>query len=80
MATLALGGSKELTKRAALTENVTEVTLIAWVDNPDAKTMKARIKELPNPVTVWEAGAYDAAGDWTEAEARAELIVKVNAL
>lgn len=52
---------------------VTQLSVL-WMDDPDGKTVKARISGIPKLLTLWEGAAYTAIGDWTEAEATAQLL------
>lgn len=56
---------------------VSEVTLQRLVDLPGQKIVRAFVKELPNPITLWEGAAYDEAGDWTQVMAEARLKAKL---
>ncbi len=77
---LSLGATKNVTVRPAETASLTEVNVLRWVDRPSDKVVVAFIKELANPIVLWEGDAYDTAGDWTEAQASARLISIINAM
>jgi hypothetical protein len=47
---------------------------VLWLDDPDARTVRARIAGIPVPLTLWSGAAYTAIGDWTEAEATAQVL------
>jgi hypothetical protein len=79
-ATISLGGSKNLTVRAAQTATLTEVTVLRWVDKPAEKVVLAFVQELNNPVTLWADADYDSIGDWTEAQASTRLAAVINAM
>jgi hypothetical protein len=47
---------------------------ITIIDNAKRKTCEARIRPCPRPVTLWAGAAYDAAGDYTQAQAEAKVM------
>lgn len=71
--TVDLGQSKAITVQPARTVTATSVTVGRLVDNPGEKRVVAFIRELGNPLVLWEGDAYDAAGDWTQAQANAKI-------
>ena len=60
-------------QKTFLPRTVTQLGVL-WMDDPDAKTVKVRIAGIPKLLTLWEGAAYGAIGDWTEAEAMAQLL------
>lgn len=58
----------------AQTVSVTELTITRVVDLPAEKIVRAFVKELPGPIVLWEGIAYDAAGQWTDADVTARLL------
>jgi hypothetical protein len=70
---VALGQSKNITVQPARTVTASSVTVGRIVDNPSEKRVVAFIRELGNPLVLWEDAAYDAAGDWTQAQADARI-------
>jgi hypothetical protein len=58
---------------------VTEVTIERLVDLPNKKIVRAFCKELPQPINLWEGEAYDAIGNWTQAQAEVRLAEILNA-
>jgi hypothetical protein len=55
------------------TETITTLTVVRVVDIPGQKIVRCFIKELKEPVTLWEGADYDAAGQWTDADVTARL-------
>jgi hypothetical protein len=43
-------------------------------DNATRKIARAGIRRCPFAVTLWDGAAYDAAGDYTQAQAEARLL------
>lgn len=43
-------------------------------DNATHRIVRAGIRRCPFAVTLWEGDAYDAAGDYTQAQAEARLL------
>lgn len=54
-----------------ITLTTLEVTII---DNATRKSCVAQIRSYPRPVVLWQGAAYDAAGDYTQAQAEARLL------
>ena len=48
-----------------------DVTLI---DNAKRRHCEARIRPCPRPIVLWSGDAYDAAGDYTQAQAEARIL------
>ena len=51
-----------------------ELRIDAIVDNPEAKIVQLYSGDLRGPVTLWQGDAYDAIGDWTQAQAEARAV------
>lgn len=47
---------------------------ITTIDNEKRKLATARIAPCPFPLTLWEGAAYDAAGDYTQADVDARVL------
>ena len=43
-------------------------------DVPDQKLAAARIDRFPKALVLWSGEAYDAIGDWTQAQAEARIL------
>lgn len=54
-----------------LTLTELDVTII---DNAKRKHCVAQIRPCPYPLVLWEKEAYDAAGDYTQAQAEARIL------
>lgn len=46
---------------------------ISFVDNNLHKRVDAMLFDQKRNVTLWQGAAYDAAGEWTQAQAEARL-------
>jgi hypothetical protein len=55
------------------TKTYNELTVKRLVDFPEKKKVVAFIKEVNNPVILWEGAAYDTIGDWTSANVSERL-------
>jgi len=62
-------GEVRVQKPIALTE--LDVTII---DNAKRKRCEARIRPCPVPLVLWGKAAYDAAGDYTQAQVEARVL------
>jgi hypothetical protein len=78
--TVDLGQSATITVQPARQVTATSVTVGRIVDNPGEKRVVAFIRELGNPLILWEGAAYDAVGDWTQAQAVAQIKALVLAM
>ena len=72
--TVALGSTINYLVQPATTKSLTTVTITRWIDRPADKVVLVWIQELPTPITLWSGAAYTAIGDWTNAQAEAQLI------
>lgn len=54
-----------------LTLNDLSVTLL---DNATQRSVRAKIHPFPRSLTLWSGEAYDAAGDYTQAQAEARIL------
>jgi hypothetical protein len=50
-----------------------QLTVVRVVDLPKKKIVRCFLEELDEPVVLWEGDAYDAAGQWTDADVEAKL-------
>jgi hypothetical protein len=46
---------------------------IVYTDDPKNKIVRVQIRPCPLPLTLWSGAAYDAIGNWTEAQAEAQI-------
>ena len=46
---------------------------VRWVDDPDAKQVRAIIRGVPKPLVLWQGAGYDSIGNWTESQAEAQV-------
>lgn len=54
----------------SITLNELDVTII---DNAKRKSVVAQIRPVPRPLVLWQGEAYDAAGDYTQAQVEARV-------
>ena len=52
---------------------VTELD-VTVIDNAKRKTVHAQIRPCPYPLVLWQAAAYDVAGDYTQAQVEARVL------
>lgn len=78
--TVSLGAPHTLTVVAAQTLTTSTITVLRWVDRPSDKIVLCFTKELREPVTLWSGADYDSIGEWTTAQAEAQLTALVNAM
>lgn len=79
---LSLGKTVNYVVQAQTTKTLTEVTVLRWVDRAADKKVIAWVKEIPNPIVLWDettTPSYDAVGNWTEEQAQARLVALIGA-
>ena len=72
-----LSGPKTVTQTPAVTKTISSITIIAEIDYPTQKKVVVNTKELGN-IVLWSGAAYDAAGQWTDADVQAKLLALYN--
>lgn len=63
--------SGEVRVQKPITLSVLDVTII---DNAMRKTCVAQVRPCPYPLMLWQKEAYDAAGDYTQAQVEARVL------
>jgi hypothetical protein len=68
----------ELATPATVTVDGTELTLErlnpVFIDDSARKIVLARVHPAIRPILLWHGDAYDAIGDWTQAQAEATIL------
>ena len=70
---ISLSNPKKVVLQEEKSKTVTTLTVSRIVDLPKKKMVRAFIEELDEPVVLWEGAAYDAVGQWTDANVEARL-------
>jgi hypothetical protein len=73
---ITLTNPKKVVLQEEKSKTISSLTVNRVVDLPKQKMVRVFIEELDEPVTLWEGAAYDAAGQWTDAD----VIVRLTAL
>ena len=68
-----LSNPKKVVLQEEKSKTVTTLTVNRIVDLPKKKIVRAFVEELDEPVVLWEGAAYDAVGQWTDANVEARL-------
>lgn len=55
------------------TKTLEKLTVMRMVDLPNEKKVRVFIKELREPITLWEGDEYDAIGQWTDSDVQTKL-------
>lgn len=55
------------------TKIIDKLTVRSLIDFPLQKKAVAQIRELNDPVVLWEGDAYDAIGQWTDTDVQNRL-------
>jgi hypothetical protein len=71
----------QLPTSVTLTVDAEELTLTqlepVLIDDSAHKLVLARLHPALRPLLLWRGQAYDAAGDWTQAQAEAEIALQL---
>jgi hypothetical protein len=70
---ISLSNPKKVVLQEEKSKTVTTLTVSRIVDLPKKKMVRAFVEELDEPVVLWEGAAYDAVGQWTDANVEARL-------
>jgi hypothetical protein len=68
-----LENPKKVVLQEEKSKTISTITIERIVDLPKKKMVRCFIEELDEPVVLWEGAAYDAAGQWTDADVQAKL-------
>jgi hypothetical protein len=75
---ITLNTPKKIVLQEEKSKTVTSLTVNRVVDLPKQKIVRCFIEELDDAIVLWEGAAYDAAGQWTDANVEARLIELYN--
>jgi len=68
-----LQNPKKVVLQEERSKTISTITIGRLVDLPKKKMVKCFIEELEEPVVLWEGAAYDAIGQWTDADVQTRL-------
>ncbi len=68
-----LQNPKKVVLQEEKSKTVNTLTVVRVVDLPKKKLVRCFVEELEQPIVLWEGAAYDAAGQWTDADVEARL-------
>ena len=63
---------KDIVRVPEVRTMVSTITIMEMVDSPQRKTVYITTRELGR-ISLWEGAAYDAIGQWTDADVEARL-------
>jgi hypothetical protein len=75
---ITLNTPKKIVLQEEKSKTVTSLTVNRVVDLPKQKIVRCFIEELDDAIVLWEGAAYDAVGQWTDANVEARLIELYN--
>ena len=75
---ITLNSPKKIVLQEEKSKTVSTLTVNRVVDLPKQKIVRCFIEELDEAIVLWEGAAYDAAGQWTDANVEARLIELYN--
>jgi hypothetical protein len=55
------------------TKTIEKIKVRSIIDFPSEKRVVAQIRDLGEPVILWSGDAYDAIGQWTDADVETKL-------
>jgi len=70
---ITLNTPKKIVLQEEKSKTVTSLTVNRVVDLPKQKMVRVFIDELDEAIVIWEGAAYDAAGQWTDADVAVRL-------
>lgn len=68
-----LQNPKKVVLQEEKSKTVNTLTVARVVDLPKKKIVRCFVEELDQAIVLWEGDAYDAAGQWTDADVVARL-------
>jgi hypothetical protein len=68
-----LPNPKKVVLQEEKSKTISTLTVTRVVDLPKKKIARAFVEELDGPIVLWEGDAYDAMGQWTDANVEARL-------
>ena len=75
---ITLNSPKKIVLQEEKSKTVSTLTVNRVVDLPKQKIVRCFIEELDDAIVLWEGAAYDADGQWTDANVEARLIELYN--
>ena len=75
---ITLNSPKKIVLQEEKSKTVSTLTVNRVVDLPKQKIVRCFIEELEEAIVLWEGAAYDAVGQWTDANVEARLIELYN--
>ncbi len=63
-----LNNPKKIVLQEEKSKTVSTLTVNRIVDLPKQKVVRCFIEELEEPIVLWKGEAYDAIGQWTDAD------------
>jgi hypothetical protein len=63
-----LGGLKVIHSTPANQLKLSSIKISSILDNAKAKKVVANVEGYPGKIVLWEGAAYDAIGQWTDAD------------
>lgn len=70
---ITLQNPKKVVLQEEKSKTVSTLTVTRVVDLPKKKIVRAFAQEVDGPIVLWEGAAYDAAGQWTDADVETRL-------
>jgi len=70
---ITLNSPKKIVLQEEKSKTLSTLTVNRVVDLPKQKMVRCFIEELEEAIVLWEGAAYDAAGQWTDADIEARL-------
>lgn len=70
---ITLQNPKKVVLQEEKSKTVSTLTVVRVVDLPKKKIVRAFVEEVDGAIVLWEGAAYDAIGQWTDANVQARL-------
>lgn len=70
---ISLNTPKRIVLQEEKSKDITKLTVARVVDLPKQKVVRCFCEELEEAIVLWEGAAYDAVGQWSDADVQARI-------
>jgi hypothetical protein len=70
---ITLSSPKKIVLQEEKSKDITKLTVARVVDLPKQKVVRCFCEELEEAIVLWEGAAYDAVGQWSDADVQNRL-------
>ena len=70
---ISLNTPRRIVLQEEKSKDITKLTVARVVDLPKQKVVRCFCEELEEAIVLWEGAAYDAVGQWSDADVQARI-------